>query len=537
MKVKITRRLFLSTLAAAQQTKKPNILLILADDLGYSDLGCFGGEIETPNLDRLAAGGVRFTQLYNNARCCPSRAALMTGQDPHKVGMGNMTSAKPRPDFPGYTGQVNADATFLPQTLKSAGYTTLMCGKWHLGQPGPIGRGFDEFYGMIQGFDSFWDASKYTRLPASRPARKYENFHATDAITDHAVDFVAGARKDGKPWFLYLAYNAPHFPLHAPKNLIDKYQKTYEQGWDKIRESRFARMVQQRLVNPRVKLTPRSVVGPNRVSTPNGWAIKQNPAWDTLPSDRRTDLARRMAVFAAMVDQMDRNIGRILTELKTAKELDNTLILFCSDNGACAEWDPFGFDESSGPTNTLHTGAKLAEMGQPGTYHSYGSAWANMSNTPWRLYKHYTHEGGISTPCIVHWPKNLQGKNTINHQPWHFIDILPTLAAVANAKPPAECAGVNMAALFAGKTVNRGPLFWEHEGSRAVRDGKWKITAVHPEGKWELYDIEADRTEMNDLAAANPARVKRMGAQWEKWATSNNAIPWIWNPAYSEGAK
>jgi arylsulfatase A-like enzyme len=530
----MTRREFLPlavTAAALKgQTKRPNILLILADDLGFSDLGCFGGEISTPNLDRLGANGIRFTQLYNNARCCPSRAALMTGQNPHKVGMGNMTGNPRRAGFPGYSGRVNEDAPFLPAVLKQSGYTTLMCGKWHLGQPGPVARGFDEFFGMIQGFDSFWDASKYTRLPADRPKKQYSKFHATEAITDQALDFIGGARAEAKPWFLYLAYNAPHFPLHAPKELIDKYQSVYEKGWDVLREQRFARHT--KMLGKGAKLTPRSVVGPNRVSTPNGWAPKQNPPWNSLDADRRKDLARRMAVFAAMVEQMDAGIGRILQDLEAKKELQNTLILFCSDNGACAEWDPFGFDVSSGPTNVLHTGEKLNEMGQPGTYHSYGSAWANMCNTPWRLYKHYTHEGGISTPCIAHWPAQI--KPGVDHRPWHFIDLMPTLAHVAGATPPKGIAGENMAAAFTRGRTNRGPIFWEHEGSRAVRGGKWKLTAIYPKGAWELYDIEADRSELNNLAATQPARVKAMAAQWEQWAKQNQVIPWIWDPAYGE---
>ena len=536
----LSRRNFIRTVGAtaaarAQAPRRPNILLILADDLGYSDLGCFGGEIETPHLDRLASGGTRFTQLYNNARCCPSRAALMTGQHPHKVGMGNMVGGQAREGFPGYSGRVSGSAKFLPAVLRDSGYTTLMCGKWHLGQPGPIERGFDEFYGMVHGFDSFWDASKYTRLPAGRSTQLLKGtFHATDAITNHALDFLQTARQSVlKPWFLYLAYNAPHFPLHAPKDLIDKYRKVYEQGWDVIREKRFERMKTLGLVDPRWKMSPRSVVGPNRVSTANGWDVKQNPEWNSIPADRRTDLARRMAVFAAMVDQMDRNIGRVIEDLKAKGELDNTLILFCSDNGACAEWDPWGFDVRSGPDNVLHTGETLNEMGQPGTYHSYGSAWANTGNTPWRLYKHYTHEGGISTPCIAHWPNGLKiRRGGVRNEAWHFIDVLPTLAAVAGAKAPADCAGVSMAPLFAGKSVKRGPLFWEHEGSRAVRDGKWKITAMHPTGGWELYDIDADRTEQNDLAAKYPDRVKRMASQWEAWAKANGAVPWIWNPQY-----
>src|SRR5262245_16018675 len=523
----LTRRRFVGTIAsaaamaAATPRKRPNILLLLADDLGYSDVGCYGGEIETPNIDRLASRGVRFTQLYNSARCCPSRAALLTGQHPHKVGMGNMVGGQAREGYPGYTGRVSETARFLPAVLRDSGYTTLMSGKWHLGEPGPVARGFDEFYGMLHGFDSFWDAKKYTRLPAGRPtARTKDPFYATDAITDNALSFLASARQNpSKPWFLYLAYNSPHFPLHAPRDLIDQYQKVYEQGWDTIREQRFARMRKLGLIDPRWEMSPRSVVGPNRVSDINGWADKQNPAWRTIPADRQKDLARRMAIFAAMVDRMDQNVGRVLRDLEARQQLDNTIILFSSDNGACAEWDPWGFDRQSGPDNVLHSGAQLDEMGQPGTYHSYGSGWANACNTPWRLYKHYTHEGGISSPSIVHWPAGLKAKQgSVGNRPWHFIDVMPTLLSVAGAQTPAVCEGVNMGPMLAGKTVNRGPLFWEHEGSRAVRDGKWKITAVYPKGKWELYDIEADRTEQNDLSARQPALVKKMVAMWEKWA-------------------
>ena len=320
--------------------------------------------------------------------------------------------------------------------------------------------------------------------------------------------------------------------------MIDKYQQVYERGWDVIRDKRFARMKKLGLIDPRWKMSPRSVVGPNRISDVNGWADKENPAWDTIPPDRQKDLARRMAIFAAAVDRMDQNIGRVLSDLETKGELHNTLIVFCSDNGACGEWDPWGFDISSGPDNILHKGAELDKMGQPGTYHSYGSGWANACNTPWRLYKHYTHEGGISSPSIAHWPAGLKArKGGIDNTPWHFIDLFPTLAAVANAKVPSECEGFSMAPLLAGNKVNHPPLFWEHEGSRAVRDSKWKITAVYPKGKWELYDIEADRTEQDDLAAKFPDRVKKMAAQWEGWAKTNHAIPWIWKPQYGESAR
>lgn len=533
----MTRRSFLvstAAAAAATQSRRPNILLILADDLGYSDLGCFGGEISTPNLDRLAKGGVRFTQFYNSARCCPSRASLLTGLYPHQAGMGNMTGGSAGPEFPGYRGRIDESIPFLPRVLKDGGYATLMCGKWHLGQPGPVQRGFDEFYGMVHGFDSFWDASKYTRLPEGRPSRTYKNFYATDAITDHAIDFVQSARQASRPWFLYLAYNAPHFPLHAPKDLIDKYAPVYEQGWDKIREQRHVRLRKLGLMDSRWELPQRSVVGPNRVSSVNGWAEKQNPAWDTLEPARRKDLARRMAVFAAMVERVDTNVGRVLADLEKNTELDNTLILFLSDNGACAEWDPWGFDFKSGPDNKLHAGADLDSMGQPGTYHSYGSAWANACNTPWRLYKHYTHEGGIASPCIVHWPERVRRAGAIDKTAvCHFNDVVPTLAAAAGAKAPQRVEGISLLPAFEGKRTRRDLLFWEHEGSRAVRDGKWKLTAVGPTGAWELYDMDADRTELNNLAPAHPDRVRSMARAWEQWAKRANVIPWIWKPQYA----
>lgn len=535
-----TRRAFLSGLGAtaiagASAQRKPNILLILADDLGFSDLGCYGGEVETPNLDRLAAGGLRFTQFYNTARCCPSRASLLTGLYPHQAGVGDMTnqSGKPRPGFPGYQSRLSDDCPTIPEVLRTAGYSTLMSGKWHLGPPGPDKRGFDEYYGMVHGFDSFWNPNVYTRLPQDRKARAYPpgGFYATDAITDHAIDFLQVARGERKPWFLYLAYNAPHFPLHAPKPLIDKYAAIYEQGWDRIREQRFARQKRLGIVDKALALTPRSFIPANRFNPQTGWANKYNPAWDEIPANRRKDLARRMGIFAAMIDVMDRNIGRVFSDLKASGEWDNTLILFLSDNGACAEWDPWGFDVSSGPKNILHEGADLETMGQPGSYHSTGSGWANASNTPWRLYKHYNHEGGITTPFIAHWPARIARRGVIDHTPAHLIDILPTFAAAGGAKAPKH-EGFDLMAAFSGHAARRTPLFFEHEGNRAVRDGKWKLVAQGPAGAWELYDMDRDRTELHDLAAANPEIVARMSAQWETWAKRTNVLPWIWQPQY-----
>jgi len=525
----------------AAAARRPNIVLMLADDLGYSDVGCYGGEIQTPNLDRLARGGMRFAHFYNTARCCPSRASIMTGLYPHQTGLGNMTGGKPS-EFEGYQGRINRPCVMIPEVLRQAGYTTLMSGKWHLGTPGPIERGFDEYFGLIHGFDSFWDASKYSRFPAGRPTRTYPDgrFYATNAITDYALDFLAGARQQKKPYFLYLAYNAPHFPLHAPKEVIDKYVPLYEKGWDYIRRRRFQRQRELGLVDQRWELTPRSVIPPNRVATPHGWGGKANPAWDSIDTDRRGDLARRMAIFAAMVDIMDRNIGRLLDDLRSHGELDNTLVVFLSDNGACAEWDPWGFDTKSGPENILHQGAELERMGQPGTYHSYGSGWANACNTPFRLYKHYTHEGGITTPFIAHWPAHITRRGAFERQPGHIIDLMPTFVELAGVEYPAMENGVpvppmegrSLVPAFSGKPLRRDALYWEHEGNRAIRTGKWKLAAVDPGGEWELYDLEADPTELHNAAASQPERVKSMAAQWEAWAKRTKVIPWPWRPQY-----
>jgi arylsulfatase len=435
----------LSPGAARAGETRPNILLLLADDLGYSDLGCYGGEIHTPHLDALAADGLRFTQFYNCARCCPTRASLLTGLYPQQAGVGAMDNDAGA-EFPGYRGRLNDRCVTIPEVLRTAGYGTYMVGKWHLGRdPGPIRRGFDEFYGMIGGFNSCWQEKPfYTRLPPDRTPRPYApgQFYSTDVFADYALDFLADARKArGRPWFLYLAFNAPHFPLHAPEEEIAKYEKLYAQGWDKVREARLARMKELGLLPKDTPLTPRSLVPANRFNPQTGWADEDNPAWDSLPADRRADLARRMAVYAGMVDRMDQAVGRVVADLKDHGELENTLVVFLSDNGACAEWDPWGFDGASGPHDVLHRGEDLKQVGSPGSYISYGSGWANASNTPFRLYKHYDHEGGISTPLIVHWPAGVKGKGEFRTQPGHVLDLMATLAEVSGAEYPARAKG------------------------------------------------------------------------------------------------
>ena len=506
----------------SDSAKHPNILYILADDLGFSDLGCFGGEISTPNLDSLAANGVRLTQFYNTGRCCPSRASLLTGQYPHLVGLGHMTTN----DLgqPGYRGIVSDQAQTIAQTLSPAGYRCFMSGKWHLGTADPTQHGFEEFYGTLVSAKRFFDPDHLVRFPKGRRAREYPEgqFYATDAVTDHALDFLDLARETpDNPWFLYLAYNAPHFPLHAPKSEIANYEDRYHGGWDQLREERLKRMKQLGIVPDQTTLSKRSHWR-NYGETKTG----VNPEWSSLPEDRRRDLAQRMAIYAAMIDRLDQQIGRVIADLKHANELDNTLIVFTSDNGACFEWDPFGFDIVSSNQNILHTGKELDEMGTPGTFHSVGSAWANASNTPWRLYKHFNHEGGIASPGIVHWPKGLNAKpGSINHSPAHIIDLLPTAVAVSGAAYRGQLSlpGVNLI-----RHLNRsGPertLFFEHQGNRAVRRGNWKLVALDDE-PWELYDFTNDRIEMNDLSEKFPLNVKQLSAAWDWWAAENHVTP------------
>ena len=504
--------------------KKPNVLLIVADDLGYSDLGCYGGEIETPHLDGLAENGIRLTRFYNMGRCCPSRACILTGQYPHRVGLGHMTQDIGRP---GYRGRLSEDAQTIAQVLAGGGYRSFISGKWHLGTEDPTKHGFEEFYGTLVSAKTFWDPDHFLRLPEGHPKRDYEpeNFYATDAMTDHAIEFLDQAhRTPDKPWFLYLAYNAPHFPLQAPKKDIAKYADRYHGGWDVARDKRLARMKKLGIVPDSTKLTPRSPwwdYGEVNTGT--------NPEWTSLPKDRRADLARRMAIYAAMVDRMDQNIGRVVSDLKNKGELDNTLIIFLSDNGACAEWNPHGFDIKSSPNNILHTADKIEHMGEPGTFHSAGSGWANASNTPWRLYKHFCHEGGIASPCIVHYPSRFGRGGEIDHRRAHIMDLLPTIAKLAGVdyqgKLKLPGSGTSFIKQLEGNPkVIRSAFFFEHEGNRAVLFGKWKLVGLKDQ-PWELYDLKADRTELNNLIGEKAFLARAIQTRWEFWAKENLVTP------------
>jgi arylsulfatase len=540
---------------------RPNVLLVLADDLGYSDLGCYGGEIRTPNLDALAANGVRFTQCYNSSRCCPSRASLLTGLYPHQAGLGRFVG-KGHP-LPGYGGRLSDRCVTLAEVLRPAGYGTYACGKWHVNEPGPIERGFDEFFGFVHGYAvNSWEPGMMIRLPPGRPQRPYAagEYFATRAITDHALDFLDLARRKQHPWLLYVAYQVAHFPIQAPAQLTARYVTTYERGWDVLRAERLHRMKKLNLVPGNLALPPRSPIDNVAVARRLGSLTGdgRNPAWDSLDARRRADLARRMAVYATMVEDMDAHIGRLVASLRQHDELDNTLILFLSDNGACAEWEPFGFDldparfrnpqpgrgidgATPGAPNVLHEGESLAAMGGPDSLFSYGSAWANLCNTPLWLYKHYAHEGGIRTPLIAHWPARVVGQGQLRPHIAHIMDIMATCVDITGAKYPTSLAGRDIVPL-SGRSLlpallNRPDtprtLIFEHEGNAAIRDGDWKLVGtqvlgregLRPQARWELYDLASDPSEQHDRAAEQPALVAELSRKFLEEARRTFVLP------------
>lgn len=485
--------------------RRPNIVLIMADDMGFSDLGCYGSEIATPNLDKLAGGGLRFRQFYNTARCCPTRASLMTGLYPHQAGIGHMVENK---GVPAYQGFLNDRCVTIAEALHAGGYRTLMAGKWHVGENRPhwpTDRGFDRYFGLISG------ASNYFRLdPGRKMARDdqpftppAEGFYMTNAFTDNAISFIEESKSD-KPFFLYLAFTAPHWPLHALPADIEKYRGKYMKGWDALREERHARQIQMGLVDAKWPLTPRDV---------------KAPAWADLSDEEKKARDLKMAVYAAQIDRLDQNVGRLLAALKKTGADQNTLIMFLADNGGCAE--------------EVNRGEKGAPAGTKESYMSYGLPWANASNTPFRLYKHWVHEGGISAPFIAYWPGVIK-PGQMTSQVGHLIDAMATCLDVSGTpypkeykgKPITPLEGKSLLPIFEGRQrPGHEYLFWEHEGNKAVRKGNWKLVSRFP-GKWELYDMAADRTEMKDLASEHPEIVKELTAQYKQWAERAGVVPW-----------
>ena len=511
--------------------EKPNILLILNDDMGYSDLGCYGGEVKTPNLDLLAANGLRYTQFYNTARCCPSRASLLTGLYPQQVGVGLMMDDD---GLEGYRGNLSSNAVTIAEALKNGGYATYMTGKWHISlsmkkrnDNWPCQRGFDDYYGIITGAANYFQPRTLTRnneqfIPED------DNYYFTDAISDESVRQIRehAEKQSDKPFFQYVAYTAPHWPLHALPEDIAKYKGRYDAGWDQLRRERRQRMIDMGILHENWELTERD----SRVPP---WEEAEHKEWQ----------ARRMEVYAAQIDRMDQGIGRILQTLKDTGQWENTLIIFLADNGGCAEvikerwksWAPpiIATEKTRDGREVQFGNIPDIMPGGEDTYQSYGIPWANVSNTPFRLYKHWIHEGGISTPFIAHWPAGIRAKNELRHQPAQLPDLMTTFLDIAGVeypetynghkiKPPE---GFSMTPTFKDKPHSRDVLYWEHEGNKAVRKGKWKLVRKYP-GDWELYDIEADRTETNNIVKDHPEIVREFVGLYEKWADRCEVVPW-----------
>ncbi|MBK1825883.1 arylsulfatase [Haloferula rosea] len=529
--MKLHRSLFALLAIPAFATDRPNVIVIMVDDMGYSDIGAWGGEIDTPNIDSLASGGLRFTQFYNSARCCPTRATLITGLHPHQIGIGHMTgentNSKGRP--PAYAGNINDSCVTLAEVAKSAGYATFMAGKWHLAGKDeadwPLQRGFDRYYGCISGathhfhpydWRIMYDGNKPDPNPKSTTDRP---FYTTDAFTDHAIRFI-DEHKDGTrkkdPFFLYLAYTAPHWPLHAHDQELEKYRGKYDLGWDKLREQRFERQQKSGLIPASWTMSPRD---------------PKVPAWDSLNEKKQAESSFRMAAYAAMIDRIDQKIGDLVDTLKKHGDFENTLILFLSDNGACAEVSLIGVGDP----------IKDRDPEVPLTRPSYGKAWANASATPYRQYKHFAHEGGANTPFIAHWPTRIPKGRDWFRQPAQLIDVMATLVDVSGATYPKthdghpilQADGISLLPAFDGKPLERSqPICIEHENNAFVRDGEWKLVGMNvtpadglKPNRWELYHMEKDGTELNNLASTHPERVNSMSEAWQAWAKRVQVYP------------
>jgi len=512
--------------------KKPNIIVILADDMGYSDIGCFGSEIKTPNIDQLAAQGLIMTNMHNAARCCPSRASLITGLYPHQTGVGDMLQ---NDDLPGYQTRLNNQCVTLAEVLSQAGYHCMISGKWHLGNESegwPMKRGFHRqypsngttghYFGIAKGRDLLIEDTLRQAPGEWIKAGQIEyklfknedgsQWYFTDAITDRAIGYINELRKidPQKPFFLYLPFTAPHWPLHAFEEDIRKYQGKYMGGWDKLRESRYKKMIELGIISPEWKLSERN---PNAKD------------WDKLNDSTKIYYDRLMAVYAAMIDRMDQNIGKLLGAIEKSGDKENTLILFLSDNGGCHE--------------SPHKGLPGALPGTPDSYDGYEYSWANASNTPFSWFKHWAHEGGSSTPFIAWYPPMIKA-GRMDKQVAHIIDIMPTLTEFAGAEYPESFKGENilptegksLVSLFRDPSakIAHDSLFWEHEGNRAVRRGDWKLVSRFDYGNkkelpWELYDLKSDRSETADLVKIKPAIAEEMEKMYASWAKRVNVVP------------
>jgi arylsulfatase A-like enzyme len=543
----------------ANAASRPNIIIILADDMGFADLGCYGSEIHTPNIDKMAADGMRFAQFYNMARCCPTRASIMTGLYPHQAGIGAMNQKLG--NKPQYEGELDNDhCVTVPEVLRDAGYHTGMVGKWHLvhlsiaalpqdkakaaldfqsdvpispsESDWPYKRGFEEHWGTIAGVDNYYDPySLVHNAQIIRPDKP--EFYYTDFITNHAVQLIDGYAADSsRPFFMYVAYTAPHWPMQAPEADIDRYRDVYNVGWDVIRQQRYNRQVAMGMSKKQWGLSPRAFL-----TSLNDGDSKVGP-WVTAPA--KAWQARRMAVYAAMIEIMDRGVGQIMSELRNRGLDGNTMVMFLSDNGACQEqvkpdWNDIPSHTRDGRTILVGNLSNLWP-GPETVYQSYGPAWANASNTPLRRFKHFTEEGGISTPFVVRWPGIVNQAAQIQHeQIGDVIDLMPTVLAAAGASYPTSFRGHTvwpeegislLPVIEGGPTIPRPvPLCWEHEGNRAARIGDWKVVAAHGE-PWQLYNISDDRTEMHNLSAKYPEKVRELRAAYDAWEKRVGVEEW-----------
>lgn len=501
--------LFASGCKYQETYNRPNIVLIMADDMGYSDLGCYGSEIATPNIDRLAKNGIRFNRFYNNTRCCPTRASLLTGLYPHNAGIGNMIlPAGKEGELGPFQGYLSRNAVTLAEALKSSGYHSYLSGKWHVGEAAgnwPLKRGFEHYFGLISGASSYFEIIKnqdrvrqmvLDNSPWEPPS---EGFYMTDEITNYAINWINEHNKHYEtPFFLYVAYTAPHWPIHALPEDIAKYEGVYDIGWDSIRTNRFKNLKKIGLIGETTDLS----IKPDNI-----------PKWENV--ENKSEWARRMQVYAAMIDRMDQGIGKIIQKLIDEDQLENTLILFLSDNGASNE-----NIESRGLNDPA------IQIGLKGSYTAYRAPWANVSNTPFREYKKSVYEGGIASPFIAHWPNGINSKGAIIDQTSHVVDLLPTILDVSSTRYPKENNGFDikpvdgtsiLSVLTSGKRFKREPLFWEHQGNRAIRDGKWKLTAPSNE-LWELFNLEVDGAETNNLAEIYPDTVSSLAEKYRLWA-------------------
>ncbi len=473
--------------ACAGEPARPNVLVVLADDLGFSDLGCYGSEINTPNLDKLAAGGLRFTQFYNTAKCHSSRISLLTGRYPFQAGNTRLDRA-----------------TTTAEGLGEAGYFTAMAGKWHLDQQ-PTDFGFHRYFGHLSGACNYYKGDKTFRLNGEPWQVPASGFYTTVANVDHAIRFLGDARAARKPWFLYLAFNAPHAPLQPLEEDYRKYQGRYDSGWDEIRAARVGRQAEMDLFGKHAEPSPR----PAHI-----------PPWESLSTEQKSWESRRMAAYAGLIDRIDQELGRLIADLSGAGELEKTFILFVSDNGACP------YDRRSP--------GRSQEPYLPETMWSDSTGWAWVRNSPFRFYKQNQFEGGVATPAIVHWPAGLKVRpGSLVHEPAHFVDVLPTIAEIAGVKVPTDwpgrelspVAGVSLAPLLAGRRLDhRPPIYFLFSTDRGVRDGDWKLVSFRG-GPWELYNLSEDRTELNDLAASHPAIRDRMVKLWHEMAENVDGAP------------